>query len=60
MVRDVKVVVNGNDLKRMGIKPGPIYKVLLDRLRAARLDQEVTSYEDEMKIVQKWMEDSSC
>lgn len=60
LVRDVKVVVNGNDLKRMGIKPGPIYKVLLDRLRAARLDQEVTSYEDEMKIVQKWMEDSSC
>lgn len=60
LARDVKVEINGNDLKRMGLKPGPIFKVLLDRLRAARLDQEVASYEDEVNLVRKWMEDGSC
>jgi len=60
LVRDVKVEMNGNDLKRMGIKPGPLFKVLLDKLRAARLDREVTSYEDEVKLVRKWMEDGLC
>lgn len=58
--RNVKVALNGHDLKMMGIPPGPIYKVLLDRLRAARLDGQATSYQDEAELVKIWMEDGTC
>ncbi|MGE5545240.1 MAG: CBS domain-containing protein [Bacillota bacterium] len=60
LAQNVKVALNGHDLKRMGIPPGPIFKILLDRLRAARLDGRATSYQDEVELVRKWMEDSSC
>jgi len=60
LARDVKVALNGNDLKMMGIPPGPIYKVLLDRLRAARLDGKAASFQDEVVLVKKWMEDRAC
>lgn len=58
--RDVKVALNGYDLKGMGIRPGPIFKVLLDRLRAARLDGQAFSYQDEVDLVRKWTEDAKC
>ncbi|NES97731.1 MAG: hypothetical protein F6K32_21480 [Desertifilum sp. SIO1I2] len=35
--------INGNDLKKMGYKPGPQFKQILDRLLAATLDGEITT-----------------
>jgi tRNA nucleotidyltransferase (CCA-adding enzyme) len=34
----VQAPLNGNDLKRLGYKPGPHYKEMLDALLAATLD----------------------
>jgi tRNA nucleotidyltransferase (CCA-adding enzyme) len=39
---NVKPVLNGNDLRRLGYKPGAQYRELLDRLLAATLDGIVT------------------
>jgi tRNA nucleotidyltransferase (CCA-adding enzyme) len=39
---DVKPVLNGDDLKRLGYKPGVQYRQLLDRLLDATLDGVVT------------------
>ena len=57
LAQDVRVALNGHDLKRMGIPPGPVYKEILERLRAARLDGQAASYQDEVDLVGKWMED---
>ncbi|MBD2315230.1 CBS domain-containing protein [Desertifilum sp. FACHB-1129] len=35
--------LNGNDLKKMGYKPSPKFKQILDRLLAATLDGEITT-----------------
>ena len=48
--QNVKPFTSGNDLKRLGLKPGPRYKEILSRLRAAWLDGEVKSEEDEIKF----------
>ncbi len=58
--REVKIALNGHDLKRIGIKQGPVYQVILDRLRAARFDGQVTCYQDEVRLVKEWLEEGIC
>lgn len=49
----VKPSLNGADLKALGIKPGPIFKKILDRLLEARLNGEVKTKADERELVKK-------
>ena len=43
--------LNGDDLKRMGVPPGPRYKYLLEALRSAWIDGEISSREEETKLL---------
>ncbi len=47
----VKPILTGADLKAMGMKPGPQFKKVLNRLLEARLNGEVTTESDERKLV---------
>ena len=47
----VKQTITGNDLKARGLEPGPRYAEILRHLRAAWLDGEVESEEEEMKFL---------
>jgi tRNA nucleotidyltransferase (CCA-adding enzyme) len=47
----VKPKTTGHDLKKRGIPPGPQYNEILRRLRAAWLDGEVKSEEEERKLL---------
>jgi tRNA nucleotidyltransferase (CCA-adding enzyme) len=49
----VKPSLNGADLKALGIKPGPVYKKILDRLLEARLNGEAKTKADERELVKK-------
>ncbi len=49
----MKPTLNGTDLKALGIKPGPVYKKILDRLLDARLNSEVKTKADERELVKK-------
>ena len=52
-LRYVQPVTNGDDLKAWGLKPGPHFGRILERLRAAWLDGEVKSAEEERALVQQ-------
>lgn len=52
-LRHVQIELTGNDLKKMGIPPGPAYKDLLTRLRDARLDGVITNREQEIEWVKQ-------
>ncbi len=41
VLSNIEAPLNGNDLKKLGYKPGPQYKEILDGLLAATLDGEV-------------------
>ncbi len=45
--RDLRTQITGDDLRRMGLKPGPLYRRLLDALWVARADGEVRTREEE-------------
>ncbi len=51
--RNVTPILTGEDLKAMGLRPGPIFGQLLSTLRDARLDGQVTTREDEEALVRK-------
>ena len=49
--RHVKPHLNGNDLRQLGYKPGPQFRMLLDQLRAARLDGQLHTRADEEQFL---------
>jgi tRNA nucleotidyltransferase (CCA-adding enzyme) len=54
-LRYVKPTLTGDDLKRMGIAPGPRIKEILQRLHEARLDGKVTTKQEEEGLVNSWL-----
>jgi tRNA nucleotidyltransferase (CCA-adding enzyme) len=55
-LRYVNPILNGNDLLKIGIAPGPHLKEVLQLLHDARLDGKVTSRQDEEELVKGWLE----
>lgn len=49
--RNVRIFATGDDLKRFGFKPGPLYTKLLDALRFAHLDGKVRTKQEEIKFL---------
>jgi tRNA nucleotidyltransferase (CCA-adding enzyme) len=45
----------GKDLKAMGIKEGPVYKDILDRLRDARIDMNLKTKEEEAGFIRAYL-----
>jgi tRNA nucleotidyltransferase (CCA-adding enzyme) len=52
-LRDISSELTGDDLRRMGIRPGPQYREILQALRDARLDGKISSRAEEEHIVQE-------
>jgi tRNA nucleotidyltransferase (CCA-adding enzyme) len=55
-LRYVKPILNGNDLLKIGIAPGPHLKEILNRLHEARLDGKVANRKDEEDLVKGWLD----
>lgn len=53
--RRVHPLLTGEDLKELGLPPGPIYREILARLRAGRLDGKITTRAEEVAWVTTWM-----
>lgn len=56
--RWVRSHTTGEGLKALGLPPGPRYKTLLERLRAARLDGEVSTVEQEHALLMRLLRES--
>lgn len=52
-----RVEINGNDLKNAGIKPGPLYSIILNELYKRKLDGTLQNRTDELETVQKWLKE---
>jgi tRNA nucleotidyltransferase (CCA-adding enzyme) len=54
--RHVKPLLTGDDLKRMGFSPGPIFGHVLGALRDARLDGQVATRRDEEQMAREMLD----
>jgi tRNA nucleotidyltransferase (CCA-adding enzyme) len=48
-----KTKISGKDLKKLGIKEGPVYSKIMDRVMAARLDGILRTKVEEMKYIKE-------
>ena len=55
--RDLTPHIDGHDLRERGLPTGPIYSKILDRLRAAWLDGEISFKEEEEQLVEALIEE---
>jgi tRNA nucleotidyltransferase (CCA-adding enzyme) len=53
----LKPVFTGEDLKKLGIKEGPVYKEILETLKDAKIDLNLKTKEDEESFVKKYIID---
>ncbi len=51
--RHFQLSVNGDDLRRLGLPPGPAYKAILAQLRALRIDGDLVSAEEHDYLAQQ-------
>jgi len=51
--RQIKPKTSGHELIRLGLKPGPVYQDILEKLRAAWIDGIVNSEESECLLLKK-------
>ncbi|HTU00568.1 MAG TPA: CBS domain-containing protein [Candidatus Sulfotelmatobacter sp.] len=51
--RRVRPLLRGDDLRALGLRPGPIYRDILNTLLYARLDGEVQSRDDELRLLRR-------
>ncbi len=51
--RGATTILRGEDLKRLGLKPGPQFKAILDRLLDARMNGHVRTESDERAFVHR-------
>jgi tRNA nucleotidyltransferase/poly(A) polymerase len=52
-VIDPAPLLTGEDLKRLGVPPGPIYRVVLDRARGAQLDGLVRTKDESLQLAER-------
>ncbi|MEY2858737.1 MAG: hypothetical protein RLZZ74_3050 [Cyanobacteriota bacterium] len=50
-ISQVKPLLNGNDLKALGFKPGPLYKQILDDILNQTLDHEISDRHDAIEYL---------
>ncbi|WP_353892324.1 CBS domain-containing protein [Proteinivorax hydrogeniformans] len=50
-LQKVDVETTGNDLKKMGIEPGPIYSKIISRLRQQKLNGQIHTKDDELNYI---------
>jgi poly(A) polymerase len=46
-------LINGEDLKALGLTPGPLFKRILDRVYEAQLDGDITTCEEALELARK-------
>jgi tRNA nucleotidyltransferase (CCA-adding enzyme) len=52
-LRSVSIQLKGRDLKAMGIKPGPIFKEILDRLLEEKMNGKIQTRDEEIAFVRE-------
>ncbi|MCY4073252.1 MAG: hypothetical protein OXG60_18320 [Chloroflexi bacterium] len=56
--RHRRTIIDGNDLIRAGLTPGPIYREILDKLRGAWIDGEIESEDQERELFLKMVKEA--
>jgi tRNA nucleotidyltransferase (CCA-adding enzyme) len=49
----MRISISGDDLRRLGITPGPYYQKIFSQVLKAKLDKKIKTPEDELALIRK-------
>jgi len=55
-ISKIKPSVNGDMLKNMGLKPGPVFKIIIDKIAEKKAAGDLKNHADEIKYAKKLIE----
>ncbi|MBU0899434.1 hypothetical protein KKB54_01245, partial [bacterium] len=50
-LQNIKPLLNGEDLKKLGVKPGPLYSKIIHSILLEKLEGSLSKKEEEIKYV---------
>jgi len=53
----IKPFTSGDELRAMGIPPGPVYRIILQQIRDAWLNGLIKTYEEELQLLRRIVQD---
>ncbi|WP_434641229.1 CCA tRNA nucleotidyltransferase [Thermoanaerobacterium thermosaccharolyticum] len=56
VIRSLKLEINGDDIKELGLRPSPIYKKILDNIYYDKICGKIRSKEDEFERLKQYVE----
>lgn len=56
----IKMDIDGNDLKQLGVKEGPVFSLIFDKLYRLKLNGQIHSRDEEINAVKKWIQEGVC
>jgi tRNA nucleotidyltransferase (CCA-adding enzyme) len=56
-LKDTTISIRGDDLRKMGLAPGPIYRRILDRTLNAKLNGQLHNRADELKFAKRTVQE---
>jgi tRNA nucleotidyltransferase (CCA-adding enzyme) len=54
-LKDIQPMTGGQDLLSMWLKPGPVFRQILEAVLDARLNGEVDTHQEELEFVRRWI-----
>ena len=54
-LRQITTSIRGKDLQRIGVKPGPVYREILDAALNAKLNGRIKTRSDELNFVRNYV-----
>ncbi|MEJ2661563.1 MAG: CBS domain-containing protein, partial [Desulfobacteraceae bacterium] len=55
-LKDIQPLIGGQDLLSMGLKPGPVFRQILEAVLDARLNGEIETHQEELAFVRRWIQ----
>ncbi len=55
-IKNIKTAVTGKDLKNLGLKPGPKFAKILEKVHEEKINGRIETYEDELSYVKEIIE----
>jgi tRNA nucleotidyltransferase (CCA-adding enzyme) len=59
-LRDTQPLTGGEDLLSMGLKPGPVFRQILEAVLDARLNGELETQKEELEFIRRWIRDHAA
>lgn len=57
-LKDIEPTIGGRELLDAGLKPGPVFRHILDALLDAKLNGDIETRQEELEFVQRWIRQS--